>query len=187
MTEFLIFPAVGAVIGALTNKIAIRMLFHPYKAWYIGRWRVPMTPGVIPQQRETIAANIATTFDANLLSGDDIHQALTGETAHRQMDAKVEEILEQLGPFASVARPFKPKIVDAVLEGLEAYIKELIASGGELDIRQRIEDRINAMETAKLEELIMGFSEKQFRYITIFGGLIGGLIGLFQAGIAQLL
>ena len=40
------------------------------------------------------------------------------------------------------------------------------------------------METARLEELIMGFSKKQFRYITLFGGLIGALIGIIQAVLA---
>ena len=187
MTEFIVFPLIGAAIGAVTNKIAVRMLFRPYRAWHIGSWRVPMTPGVIPQQREAIAANIAETFDANLLSGDELHRILTGDKAHQRMDQKVEEILDQLGPFASMARPFKPKIVTAILEGLEEYVKEMIQPGGELDIRKRIEDRINAMDVAKLEHLIMGFSEKQFRYITLFGGLIGFFIGLFQAAITPFL
>ena len=184
LSPFIVFPLVGAVIGAVTNQIAIKMLFHPYEPWHIGKWRVPLTPGLIPQQREQIAHNIATTFDANLLSGDDIHEVLTSNTAHHALDAKVDEILLQLGPFAAMAKPFKPKIVDAILEGLEEFVTEAIADGGQLNIRQRIEDRINAMETARLEELIMGFSKKQFRYITLFGGLIGALIGIIQAVLA---
>lgn len=184
ISPFLLFPLIGAVIGAVTNQIAIKMLFHPYEPWHIGKWRVPLTPGLIPQQRKQIAHNIATTFDANLLSGDDIHEVLTSNTAHHALDAKVDEIILGLGPFAAMAKPFKPKIVDSILEGLEDFVTEAIADGGQLNIRQRIEDRINAMETARLEELIMGFSKKQFRYITLFGGLLGGLIGLIQAALA---
>ncbi|MCI5208839.1 MAG: DUF445 family protein, partial [Candidatus Electrothrix sp. ATG2] len=38
-------PLLGALIGYLTNKVAIRMLFRPLNPWYILGKRVPMTPG----------------------------------------------------------------------------------------------------------------------------------------------
>ncbi|WP_369678768.1 hypothetical protein [Planococcus faecalis] len=41
----LVFMAiVGALIGGVTNHLAIKMLFWPYEAKYIGKWRVPLTP-----------------------------------------------------------------------------------------------------------------------------------------------
>ncbi|MDH3349224.1 MAG: DUF445 family protein, partial [Desulfobulbaceae bacterium] len=51
-------PLLGGFIGYLTNKIAIRMLFRPLKAWRVFGIRVPMTPGVIPSKREKLAVNI---------------------------------------------------------------------------------------------------------------------------------
>ncbi|MBF9299470.1 DUF445 family protein, partial [Staphylococcus schleiferi] len=38
----------GAIIGGVTNMIAIKMLFHPFKPYYIFRFRIPFTPGLIP-------------------------------------------------------------------------------------------------------------------------------------------
>lgn len=34
----------GALIGYCTNYIAIKMLFHPKKEVYIGKWKLPFTP-----------------------------------------------------------------------------------------------------------------------------------------------
>jgi uncharacterized membrane protein YheB (UPF0754 family) len=61
-------PVVGGVIGYFTNDIAIRMLFRPYRARYLGRWRVPFTPGLIPRNQERLAQRIANTIMGSLLT-----------------------------------------------------------------------------------------------------------------------
>lgn len=181
---WLLFPAVGALIGAVTNQIAIKMLFRPYRAWRVAGIRVPFTPGVIPAQREVIAQNIASTFEAQLLSGAEIHSVLTGERATRLLSGQVDQMLAGLGPMAALAAGFKPLILEKLVEGIEGFVSELGQSGDELDIGARIEAKINAMDIAHLEELVLGFSRKQFRHITFFGGVLGFLIGLAQAGLS---
>lgn len=42
--------SIGALIGGVTNLLAIRMLFRPYDAKYFGKWRIPFTPCLIPKQ-----------------------------------------------------------------------------------------------------------------------------------------
>ena len=69
-------PLVGAFIGYLTNRIAIRMLFRPLKKWSIGPIRIPMTPGVIPAKRHEFATNIATMVGEHLLTGEELNKAL---------------------------------------------------------------------------------------------------------------
>ncbi|MGA9231226.1 MAG: DUF445 family protein, partial [Exiguobacterium oxidotolerans] len=51
----------GATIGAVTNHLAIRMLFRPLEAKYIGKYRIPFTPGLIPKRRDELAANLGRT------------------------------------------------------------------------------------------------------------------------------
>ena len=58
MIHYLIGPAVGAVIGYITNDIAIRMLFRPHQAKYIMGIHVPFTPGIIPKEKSRIATAI---------------------------------------------------------------------------------------------------------------------------------
>jgi uncharacterized membrane protein YheB (UPF0754 family) len=59
---------VGGVIGYFTNDIAIRMLFRPYKALYVGDRRVPFTPGLIPRNQERLAKRISDTIMGSLLT-----------------------------------------------------------------------------------------------------------------------
>ena len=179
--NLLIFPVIGALIGAVTNQIAIKMLFRPYAPVMVFGWRMWFTPGVIPAQRKVIASNIAETFEEQLLGGDEIHAALTGSRATGLVEAKVDELLQSLGQLAMMAQGFKPLIVEKVLAGVEDMAMDLVTPGGELDIRRRIEDKINEMDIARLEELILGFSRKQFQHITFFGGVLGFLIGALQA------
>jgi uncharacterized membrane protein YheB (UPF0754 family) len=182
----LVFPLVGAAIGALTNELAIRMLFRPYRPRHLLGIRLPFTPGVIPRQRHVIARNIASTFEAQLLSGEEIHSILTGERSRRLVEAKVDELLGFAGPLAGLVGGLKGRIVERWIAGIEEMGKELIRSGGELDIARRIEAKIEAMDIAKLEELVLGFSRRQFQHITLSGAILGFAIGLIQALIATL-
>lgn len=50
---------VGAIIGGVTNVIAIRMLFHPFKPYYIFKFRVPFTPGLIPKDAKKLQLKLA--------------------------------------------------------------------------------------------------------------------------------
>ncbi len=182
--NFIIFPIVGAVIGALTNELAIKMLFRPYKPIYVLGVKMPFTPGVIPSQREIIAQNIADTFESNLLNGTEIHEVITGEKVRQSLDTKVEEFMaDNLGPMGAMFAGYKPKIVDKILEGIEDVATNSIANGGDLNIGEKIEQKINDMDIEHLEQLVLGFSKKQFKHITLFGGILGFMIGIVQATI----
>jgi uncharacterized membrane protein YheB (UPF0754 family) len=59
---------VGGIIGYFTNDIAIKMLFRPYQAIYIGKQRLPFTPGLIPRNQERLALKISNTIMGSLLT-----------------------------------------------------------------------------------------------------------------------
>ena len=42
-------PLLGALIGYITNWLAVKMLFRPREAKYLFGHRIPFTPGVIPK------------------------------------------------------------------------------------------------------------------------------------------
>ena len=76
-------PVVGGIIGYITNDLAIRMLFRPRKAVYIGRFHIPFTPGLIPGQQSRIAESIGGVISRQLLNEDTLRQTLlSGETIH---------------------------------------------------------------------------------------------------------
>ncbi|MCG2963495.1 DUF445 family protein, partial [Escherichia coli] len=57
----IIMAVIGAVIGGVTNHLAIKMLFHPYEAKYLFRKRIPFTPGLIPKRRDELAVQLGKT------------------------------------------------------------------------------------------------------------------------------
>ncbi|HEY9646372.1 MAG TPA: DUF445 family protein, partial [Chroococcidiopsis sp.] len=74
-------PITGGIIGYFTNDIAIKMLFRPYRAYYIGNWRVPFTPGLIPSNQERLAQRIANAIMGSLLTPEEL-QKLTRKLLH---------------------------------------------------------------------------------------------------------
>lgn len=61
-------PVLGGIIGYFTNDIAIKMLFRPYRALYIGQYKIPFTPGLIPANQERLAQRISNTIMGSLLT-----------------------------------------------------------------------------------------------------------------------
>ena len=43
-----------------------------------------------------------------------------------------------------------------------------------------VEDRINAFEMEKIEDIILSIAKKELKHIERLGGILGGLIGLIQ-------
>ncbi|EIT85872.1 hypothetical protein A374_08554 [Fictibacillus macauensis ZFHKF-1] len=83
--ELLFLVVVGAVIGGLTNLIAIRMLFRPYNPWRIGKFHVPFTPGLIPKRRNQIAVQLGETVNKHLITPQGLQKKLTDPTFVKEM------------------------------------------------------------------------------------------------------
>ena len=82
---------VGAAIGAVTNHLAIQMLFRPHEAKYIGSWRVPFTPGLIPKRRDELAKQLGNTVIQHLLTPDIFKK----KYFNTSMEAKATRFLTQ--------------------------------------------------------------------------------------------
>ena len=83
--------------------------------------------------------------------------------------------------FAGMLEGMIPEIVHKIISGIEEMADQAIADGGDLHIANKLERKINEMDIAKLEDLILGFSKKQFKHITLFGAILGFIIGFVQA------
>ncbi|MDD6213771.1 MAG: DUF445 family protein [Firmicutes bacterium] len=75
--EFISGPIIGAAIGYFTNYIAVKMLFHPYKPIYIGKLKLPFTPGIMPKRKPALAKAVGNAVGKNLFTSDDLKKILT--------------------------------------------------------------------------------------------------------------
>ena len=79
---------IGILIGTITNHIAIKMLFRPYKKWKIFGIKIPLTPGLIPAQQEKLADSIARSFEENFLSEKELINALKSDKVKKNYRRK---------------------------------------------------------------------------------------------------
>lgn len=76
---------IGAAIGGITNSIAIKMLFRPYRPLYIGKWQLPFTPGLIPKRRGELADQLGKMVAEYLLTPESIERKLTEPDFQKEM------------------------------------------------------------------------------------------------------
>lgn len=74
--KILIPIIVGAIIGYLTNWLAIKMLFKPHNKVKLFGIKLLFTPGLIPKERYRISENIGNTIGEYLLTPEKIKEVL---------------------------------------------------------------------------------------------------------------
>lgn len=80
-------PLVAGVVGYITNKIAIKMLFRPYEPkWYTLGWQ-----GIVPKTRPKLAVKISEIVGKKLLAHDDFLYALE----NNDIKAKIHNIIAE--------------------------------------------------------------------------------------------
>jgi len=85
-------PLVAGVVGYVTNKIAIKMLFRPYEPkWYTLGWQ-----GIVPKTRPKLAVKISEIVGQKLLAHDDFLYALENNDIKTKIHNIIAEKLKTL-------------------------------------------------------------------------------------------
>lgn len=93
LLKYLSGPIIGAVIGYFTNYIAVKMLFHPYKPVYIGKWKLPFTPGIMPKRKSALAKAVGNAVGKNLFTSEDLKALLmSNDTTDKIIDGIIKKI-----------------------------------------------------------------------------------------------
>lgn len=85
-------PVIGALIGYITNDIAIKMLFRPLRAKYIGKIRIPFTPGIIPRQRSRLAESIGVMVSRELITEDALRKQIATESFRTALAGRISDL-----------------------------------------------------------------------------------------------
>ena len=306
---FLVPPFAGAIIGFITNVVAIRMLFRPLREIRILGIRLPFTPGILPRQRRRLAQSIGAMVERELLTPEILRERLArndvrenikkalslftekilektpgelladhenflsgkiSETAEKlypsfttvllnflrrdeirreleskgriflrnvffqlnvfqrlfisagqydlTLEQKMPEIIEELlsnaqdmlqdarvkniltdavvssfsrqiygqnknaGAILNINENDKKKLDDFLFEKLisaaDGQIESILAS---INIKTLVSERIDSLDMLRVERIILDVMADQFKWIDVFGGILGFLIGLFQS------
>lgn len=102
---------IGGLIGGGTNRLAIAMLFRPYRAVRIGTWTLPFTPGLIPKRRRELANQLGRTVREYLVNGE----ALNRTVRNTAVQAHIVDWAKQEWKFARQEQRFQ-KWAHALIE-----------------------------------------------------------------------
>lgn len=185
-------PLISALIGWVTNYIAIKMLFHPRRPIRMGFFTVQ---GILPRRQADIAVQLGQVVATDLLASEDLVERLTNDRSREiyrdfideQADQFIDKHIHPYIPFAwlvlgetTVAR-LKGAFLEVMVERLPDLIERLTGpESGSLDVGQLVEERVRGFSTDRLERMLHDILAKEFRFIEILGAVLGFIIGLVQ-------
>ncbi|MGN8644692.1 DUF445 domain-containing protein [Gracilibacillus sp. HCP3S3_G5_1] len=194
----LVMVIIGSFIGGLTNSLAIKMLFRPYEAKYIGNWKIPFTPGVIPKRRDQLAKQLGQLVVNHLLTIESIQLKLQDQRLKQQVQLKAnkewENFLAQSISIHQLTQKFgldlqldhmKGKVANKVIEQIRNFLQHnqqttlnhwfgQTVTDPELNqlaliLRDKAIELLNNMETRqKIETVIKQYAESK--------GFLGNMI-----------
>lgn len=189
---FYLLPVIAAIIGWVTNYLAIKMLFHPRKEIKILFIRIQ---GIFPKRQHVLADKIGDLVANELVSTGDITSKLNNpenlEGVYTVLDEKAEVFLREklLGSFPMLSMFLNDDLIAKVkgmlMDELKASVPEIIKQytdklESSLDIKQTVHDKVTNFSIEKLEEVLFSIMKKEFKFIEIVGAVLGFIIGLVQ-------
>lgn len=149
--EYIISITVGAIIGYVTNWLAIKMLFRPRKEIRIAGKRVPFTPGLIPKERTRISASVGKAIGEHILTKETLIEALDNDRVKKHIN---DWIGEKVKEFQSKAN------------SLEELLKKLLAQRY-TRVKEKVRSILvtNIVQFIKAEENKDKFTEITRRFI----------------------
>ena len=175
MYQYFIGPVVGAVIGYITNDIAIRMLFRPHQAKYFMGIHIPFTPGIIPKEKNRIAGAIGKAVSENLMNREVLEKSLLSDEMLVKMGNAIDEFVATQG---------------ANDETIEQFASHYLPQEDIDAMRTNATDGIVKMISGKLEDSGLGNNIAHMAIEHVMEKTRKSVVGLlgadkFVAGLAQ--
>lgn len=183
----------GAIIGYITNWLAIKMLFKPYSEKRFLGLKIPFTPGLIPKEQKRIAKSVGEAIGEHLLTTETITNALSNDLMKNHIRKWISEKLNVLSNKTNSIREimsealkdsyesFRNKLVKYINSMIISKIRseEVIKSASKLLMEnvnfllnknngEIIEYIQSSQINSKIEESILNFKEeKEFEALTL--------------------
>ncbi|MGI6412303.1 MAG: DUF445 domain-containing protein [Syntrophomonadaceae bacterium] len=196
MYQYAVIPVLSALIGYLTNVIAIKLLFWPHKPINLLLFQLH---GLLPKRKAEVATSVGKLVEEQLLSIDDVLDNIDTPEMRARLVNKVNEALrERLNTI--LPRILPSQITNIIKDSMEKILRQeahllidqvfhsdrdYITRG--IEINRMVEEKINSFDVTQLEQMIKKVSSSELRFIEVLGGVIGMIIGILQVGLLILI
>lgn len=171
MIEYIFPIVVGALIGWITNKVAIKMIFRPLRAHYIFGHRIPFTPGIIPKGHDRIARSIGNIGE-NLVKIESIKATLLSDNIIGRISAYIDDFILRQTKNGETLKEFISHAVPAdVLDELLVNAKE--DASAELNKMLNNSEFINTVADKIIEHVELKINSMDILGLGVFASLTG--------------
>jgi len=180
LTLLLSSIGIGATIGFVTNYVAIKLLFRPYKPIKLGNLII-FPQGVIPREKHSLAKKVGEVVKNYILSEEEIRKIVTSKEVKEEIEAFLDEKINTIAnkditEFISkeeIASKFAKiilKVVEEKFSMFASFVNEEMIKGIMLQLEVPL--KINELiESEKIKEVlkkeIFEFLEKEVPKIFI--------------------
>lgn len=206
-----------ALSGAITNSLAIHMLFEKVPGFYgsgvIALHFEEFKRGIreMVMQQFFNSDNIDRFFDASTLMHSGIEKMLPSMVWEMNLDKAFDSLVEaimqssmgsMLGlvggakALAGLREPFNERMRNFMLDMVESdefrqrFTEQLSAATHSDAVLARIEalveQRLEELTPEQVKAIVQNMMRKHLGWLVVWGGVIGGLIGLIFAGLSAL-
>jgi uncharacterized membrane protein YheB (UPF0754 family) len=187
-----LLPILAALIGWITNYLAIKMLFHPHLPKKI----LGLTfQGVFPKRQAQIAEKLGDLVANELFSMKDVAQKIVDLSTQPEALEEVGKRIEQtirgklISAFPMLSMFLSDEMIEKVTSLFKGELEDFLRVSAQglavkmeesVDIQALVREKVQAFSSNKIEELLLGFMEEEFRFIEKIGAVLGFLIGCIQ-------
>ena len=187
-----LLPLIAALIGWMTNYIAVKMLFHPKERKKI----VGITfHGVFPKRQNVLAEKLGQLVADELFSVTDVSAKIkefaTSDEAMNEVGKRIEMTIRNklVQAFPMLAMFLTDEMVEKVTGLFKNELKDFLSATSQgmgekleenLNVEAMVKERVNAFSSEKLEKLLNQLMKKEFKFIELVGAILGFLIGCLQ-------
>lgn len=167
-------PITSALIGYLTNKMAIKMLFYPRKS-------VLGIQGLLIKRKAEIARSLSHVIVDRLLAN-----GASGIMSDKQLKKVCDNIADAIITDFEKHEPGMTNYKSMLHSFIRDYISQLIkdpipqTSDALSDMKSTIVANILAIPDTEIETIITEISIKEFKAIEVIGAVVGFIIGLLN-------
>ncbi|MGD1920793.1 MAG: DUF445 domain-containing protein [Pleurocapsa sp.] len=169
---FFVPPIAGSIIGYFTNDIAIKMLFRPYKPIYIGKRKLPFTPGLIPSNQERLAQKVSDTIMGSLLTPGALQKLAQRLLAIERIESAISWLIKlALDQLKSDREQKTAKILGNILRDLFSQSLPRL-----LKVLARKDDFLEAQLNQIFDQILLNFKLKDAQGKKFADWLLGAVI-----------
>jgi uncharacterized membrane protein YheB (UPF0754 family) len=143
LAPYILPPLLGAIIGYLTNAIAIKMLFRPLTEKRFLGLRIPFTPGIIPRQRYQLSSSIANMVSTKLITPEVVQAKIDEPEFMTNLEKSVSKFTaDLLSDTPGDGHESRTEAGDSLLDVAHALLQGFFGSTEFMGLVRRITDSV---------------------------------------------